>query len=83
MPGDVYTKFVKRCFSVTHAQLEAFITDPEFKCWNIHGVRRFCVDVATMLQARLFFPTPLRASLMGVSTLEPVTAVSPLKLGWN
>ena len=56
MPTDAFGKFVRRCFAVTREELEGFLRHPDFKCWNIHGVRRFCFDVGTMLQARPFLP---------------------------
>lgn len=30
---------------MAHAELVNFIRDPEFKCWNIHGVKRFATDI--------------------------------------
>lgn len=60
MPTDALDKFIRRCFSLTREELEVFIRSPDFKCWNIHGVRRFCVDVSTILQAR-----PLKPLLTG------------------
>eukprot|EP00892_Ulva_mutabilis_P001277 jgi/Ulvmu1/1114/UM106_0031.1 len=45
LPARACSAFVQRAFGMAHAELVNFIRDPEFKCWNIHGVQRFATDI--------------------------------------
>lgn len=45
LPARSCSAFVQRAFGMAHTELVNFIRDPEFKCWNIHGVKRFATDV--------------------------------------
>lgn len=45
LPARACSAFVQRAFGMANAELAKFIRDPEFKCWNIHGVKRFATDI--------------------------------------